>query len=64
MSSLQASAARTLAAAGLGKHPNSEEHPYDHSKRYKDDGNDNAAADEEIIRNQLGATADGLPASM
>ncbi|KAE8444859.1 hypothetical protein EG329_014214 [Mollisiaceae sp. DMI_Dod_QoI] len=64
--SLQASAARTLAAAGLqsGKHAQEEQHPYDHSKRYKDEGNDSAAADEEIIRNQLQASADGLPASM
>jgi len=66
MSTLQASAARTLAAAGLqsGKHAQEEQHPYDHNKRYKEEGNESAAADDEIIRNQLQASADGLPASM
>ncbi|TAQ85211.1 hypothetical protein B7494_g6451 [Chlorociboria aeruginascens] len=56
--SLQASAARTLAAAGLnsGKHV---DESYDH-KRYKD----NDDADEEIIRSQLQGTSDGLPTSM
>lgn len=67
MSSLQASAARTLAAAGLGqsgKHGH-EERPYDPSKRYKDEGPENTTTDEEIIRKQLqGVSADGLPSQM
>lgn len=66
MSQLNASAARNLAAAGLnssGKHSAPEEHgAYDH-KRYKDNAADEAA-DEEIIRSQLQASADGLPTSM
>jgi len=65
MSQLNASAARNLAAAGLnsGKHAAQEEHAgYDH-KRYKDSAADEAA-DEEIIRSQLQASADGLPTSM
>lgn len=65
MSQLNASAARNLAAAGLnsGKHSAPEEHStYDH-KRYKDNAADDAA-DEEIIRSQLQASADGLPTSM
>ncbi|KUJ14443.1 uncharacterized protein LY89DRAFT_139123 [Mollisia scopiformis] len=70
MSTLQASAARTLAAAGLAGKPQQQQHQhpgaeeYDHSKRYKDEGHDNPAADEEIIRSQLQGTADGLPSSM
>lgn len=62
MSQLQASAARTLAAAGLqsSKHGQEEPHNYDHTKRYKESAED-AAADEEIIRSQL--QADG-PTSM
>jgi hypothetical protein len=59
MSQLQASAARTLAAAGLqsAKH-GQEEHSYDHAKRYKESAED-TAADEEIIRSQLQASAEG-----
>ncbi|KAF8862564.1 hypothetical protein BDZ45DRAFT_190607 [Acephala macrosclerotiorum] len=70
MSTLQASAARTLAAAGLGqsgKHGQEHSSPYEHSKRlerYKEEGNGGEAADEEIIRNQLQQTSDGLPTSM
>jgi len=62
--SLQASAARNLAAAGLQstKH-GPEDHSYEHSKRYKDSA-DSAATDEEIIRSQLQAGADGLPTSI
>ncbi|TVY18792.1 putative transcription factor kapC [Lachnellula arida] len=65
MSQLNASAARNIAAAGLnsGKHPAPEEQGgYDH-KRYKDNTTDEAA-DEEIIRSQLQAGADGIPTSM
>jgi hypothetical protein len=65
MNQLNASAARNLAAAGLnsGKHAAQEEHGgYDH-KRYKDSAADEAA-DEEIIRSQLQASADGLSTSM
>lgn len=63
MSQLQASAARTLAAAGLqsAKH-GQEDHSYDHAKRYKESAED-TAADEEIIRSQLQASSDG-PTSM
>ena len=63
MSQLQASAARTLAAAGLNsaKH-GQEDHGYDQNKRYKDNADD--PADEEIIRSQLQASSDGLPTSM
>ncbi|KAH6671889.1 putative transcription factor kapC [Halenospora varia] len=62
MPSLNPNAARNLAAASLnsGKHVPAEEHAYDH-KRFKDTPNDDAA-DEEIIRSQLQASADGLPA--
>ncbi|TVY81553.1 putative transcription factor [Lachnellula suecica] len=65
MGQLNASAARNLAAAGLnsGKHVAPEEHGgYEH-KRYKDSAAEEAA-DEEIIRSQLQASADGLPTSM
>jgi len=64
MSQLQASAARTLAAAGLqsGKH-GPEDQGYDHNKRYKESADDNAS-DEQIIRSQLQASNDGLPTSM
>jgi len=64
MTQLQASAARTLAAAGLqsGKH-SQEDHGYDYSKRHKDNSTDENA-DEEIIRSQLQASNDGLPSSM
>jgi hypothetical protein len=63
MSQLQASAARTLAAAGLqsAKHEPGE-HSYDHAKRYKESAED-TATDEEIIRSQLQVGSDG-PASM
>jgi len=56
---LQASAARSLAAAGLqsAKH-GPEEHSYDHAKRYKESADD-TAADEEIIRSQLQASSEG-----
>lgn len=64
MSQLQASAARTLAAAGLqsAKH-GQEEHGYDHTKRYKESAED-AAADEEIIRSQLQASSESGPNPM
>ena len=63
MSQLQASAARTLAVAGLqsGKHAQ-EDHGYDHNKRYKEA--DDPAVDEEIIRTQLQTSHDSLPTSM
>jgi uncharacterized protein YciI len=52
MNSLQASAARTLAAAGLnsGKHAQ-EEQSYDSHKRFKDNSDESAAADD-LIRSQ------------
>lgn len=56
MSQMQVSAARGLAAASLGSSGK-----HDDQHRYKDNGDD--AADEEIIRSQLGGT-DGLPTSM
>jgi hypothetical protein len=61
---LQASAARTLAAAGLnsGKH-NQDEHSYEQHKRFKE--NDDSAAADELIRSQLtGGSADGLPTTL
>ena len=63
MSTLQASAARTLAVAGLnsGKHPQ-EEHRYGDDKRYKE--SEDAAATEDLIRSQLAGAAHGLPAQM
>jgi hypothetical protein len=64
MSQLQASAARTLAAAGLnsGKH-NQDEHSYEQHKRFKE--NDDSAAADELIRSQLtGGSADGLPTTL
>jgi hypothetical protein len=74
MSTLQASAgaARALAVASLGqsgKHGLGEGHasPYEHSKRierYKEEQGNAEPADEEIIRNQLGQSSDGLPTSM
>lgn len=56
MSQLQASAARTIAAAGL-QSAKPESHAYDHGKR---DG----PADEDIIRAQLQASNHGLPTPM
>ncbi|CAG8958467.1 hypothetical protein HYFRA_00009781 [Hymenoscyphus fraxineus] len=63
MSALNPSAARSLAAASLNtaKHPQEEQHQYDH-KRFKESTNDEAA-DEEIIRSQLQGSADGLPSN-
>ena len=60
LSQLQASAARTLAVAGLntGKHPQDEQSEY---KRYKDAPQH---ADDEEISRQLQAGSDGLPTSM
>jgi hypothetical protein len=63
MNALNANAARNLAAASLNsntKHGHEEPHSYDH-KRFKDTATDEAA-DEEIIRSQLQAGADSLPA--
>jgi hypothetical protein len=63
MNALNANAARNIAAASLNssaKHGHEEPQHYDH-KRYKDAATDEAA-DEEIIRSQLQASADGLPA--
>ncbi|RAL60278.1 hypothetical protein DID88_000058 [Monilinia fructigena] len=71
MGSLQASAARTLAAASL-KHPGEEQQvqqqqqsypPHPENKRFKEDD----ANDENLIRSQLGGgqlNTDGLPTSM
>jgi hypothetical protein len=65
MSQLQASAARTLAAAGLnsGKHPQ-DDHGYGDHKRYKDSAIEDSAAADDLIRSQLTGGADGLPTSM
>jgi len=65
MSQLGASAARTLAAAGLNSAKHSQdEHHYDQHKRFKDSNEDSAAA-EDLIRSQLtGGGADGLPTTM
>ncbi|EHK97429.1 putative transcription factor kapC [Glarea lozoyensis 74030] len=63
MNTLNANAARNLAAASLNsnaKHAHEEPHNYDH-KRFKDAATEEAA-DEDIIRSQLQASADGLPA--
>jgi len=62
---LQASAARTLAAAGLnsGKHAQ-DDHGYDQHKRFKDDSNEDSAAADALIRSQLTGSAEGLPSSM
>lgn len=63
MAQLQASAARTIAAAGLqsAKHAQ-EDHSYDQNKRYKEASEEQAS--EALIRSQLQASADGLPSSM
>lgn len=63
MNALNPSAARSLAAASLNsaKHPQEEQNPYDH-KRFKESTNEDAA-DEDIIRSQLQASADGLPSN-
>ncbi|KAI6710845.1 hypothetical protein JHW43_006639 [Diplocarpon mali] len=63
MAQLQASAARTIAAAGLqsGKHAQESQQQYEDSKRYRQNPNDDAA-EEAIIRSQL--QADGLPTTM
>jgi len=70
-SQLQASSARTLAAAGLNsasKHHQDDAAagPYGGSKRYKHEtaaaaAAEDPSADDEIIRSQLQASADGLP---
>ena len=63
MRQLQASAARTLAAAGLNSVKQDREgHGYEQNKRYKDNIDD--PADEEIIRSQLQGGSHGLPPSM
>jgi hypothetical protein len=65
LSQLQASAARTLAVAGLNSSKHQQEGymgPGESSKRFKDN-TDDSNADEEISR-QLKASADGLPTSM
>jgi hypothetical protein len=50
---LQASAARTLAAAGLnsGKHAQ-DDHGYEQHKRFKDNSNEDSAAADDLIRSQ------------
>jgi hypothetical protein len=50
---LQASAARTLAAAGLnsGKHAQ-DDHGYEQHKRFKDNSNDDSVAADDLIRSQ------------
>jgi len=65
MSQLQASAARTLAAAGLnsGKH-SQDDHGYGEHKRFKDTSNEDSAAADDLIRSQLTSGADGLPTTM
>jgi len=65
MSQLQASAARTLAAAGLNssKHPQ-EDHGYAEHKRFKDNANEDSAAADDLIRSQLTGASDGLPNAM
>jgi len=65
MSQLQASAARTLAAAGLNSSKHSQEdHGYGEHKRFKDNSNEDSAAAEDLIRSQLTGGADGLPTTM
>jgi hypothetical protein len=58
MSQLQASAARTLAAAGLNSGKRAQEaQEYGEHKRFKDNGGDDSAAADDLIRSQLqGAT--------
>jgi len=65
MSQLQASAARTLAVAGLNsaKHAQ-DDHTYGDHKRFKDNSNDDPAAADELIRSQLVGGSDGLPTPM
>lgn len=62
---LQASAARTLAAAGLNSAKHSQdEHEYDH-KRFKENPSDESNAADELIRTQLaGGGTDSLSTSM
>jgi len=62
---LQASAARTLAAAGLssGKHAQ-DPHGYEQHKRFKDAPAEDSAAADALIRSQLTGATDGLPPSM
>jgi len=65
MSQLQASAARTLAAAGLNSSKHAQDdHAYGEHKSFKDNSNEDAAAADELIRSQLQGGADGLPAPM
>jgi len=66
MSQLQASAARTLAAAGLNsaKHSQDDHGAHGDYKRFKDNSNDDSAAADELIRSQLTQGTDGLPTSM
>jgi hypothetical protein len=63
MNAINANTARNIAAASLNsnaKHGHEEPHNYDH-KRFKETAT-TEAADEEIIRAQLQASSDGLPA--
>ncbi|KAG9230536.1 putative transcription factor kapC [Amylocarpus encephaloides] len=62
MAGLNASSARNIAVASLNsnKHGQEEHRSYEH-KRYKDSAPEEA--DDNIIRSQLQANADGLPAS-
>jgi len=63
MSQLQASAARTLAAAGLNSSKHQDDHGHGEYKRFKDNNDDSAAADD-LIRSQLTGSNNGLPTSI